>query len=170
MFLLLQFGTLQTPDQKLEFTSTIIHNINSELVVVNQNVFQAVMQSLNFLNFLLKPESTVFCHIMSYLQKLSNVTVINLGSKPNRFVCVRTAETVHSIKLTVLWHITVVSKVTAIVLLSTMGRMTMCRKTFFFLAVPLRRGYLLINRVGCLTVFALLSSTPEIFLAISVSI
>lgn len=113
MFQLLQFGTLQTPDQKLDFTSTIIHNINSESVVVNQNVFQAVMQSLNFLNFLLKPESTVFCHIMSYLQNLSNVTVINLGSKPNRFVCVRTAETVHSIKLTVLWHITVVSKVTA---------------------------------------------------------
>lgn len=75
MFLLLQFGTLQTPDQKLEFTSTIIHNVNSESVVVNQNVFQAVMQSLNFLNFLLKPESTVFCHIMSYLQNLSNVTV-----------------------------------------------------------------------------------------------
>lgn len=99
MFQLLQFGT---PDQKLEFTSTIIHNINSESVVVNQNVFQAVMQSLNFLNFLLKPESTVFCYIMSYLQNLSNVTVINLGSKPNRFVCVRTAETVHSIKLTVL--------------------------------------------------------------------
>lgn len=97
-----QFGPLQTPDQKLEFTSTIIHNIKSESVEVNENVFQAVMQSLSFLHFLLIPESTVFCHIMSYLQNLSNVTVINLASKPNRFVWVRTAETVHLIKLTVL--------------------------------------------------------------------